>query len=257
MNLIARFPLKSKENASESHSVEASSIGISISTIEKKDKCGEVADDTKEDVSCSQNSVDTAFSSTNDLARIPIEIEDSEKFLSNCSTVAPCKNCMQSSFCSDIEDFLGNYSRCQFLSEESLVSASKSTSFTDFRSKGEHLQKEIQHPKILGENLGALKVPDFHLKEVRRMSSKNSKMTPRAKKSTADSKNNNNIDWERLRKEISHNLPSKERSNDYMDSADWEAVSQADVGIIADAIRLRGQHNILATRIKVLFLYIL
>ncbi|GAV61798.1 HhH-GPD domain-containing protein [Cephalotus follicularis] len=38
-----------------------------------------------------------------------------------------------------------------------------------------------------------------------------------------------------------------------MDSIDWEAVRQADVGEIAAAIKERGQNNIIAARIKKLF----
>ncbi|KAJ0972471.1 hypothetical protein J5N97_020430 [Dioscorea zingiberensis] len=307
MNLVARFPL----DVSESDSVKMTSVESSILKMDEN-KCHEAPDDTREDASSSQNSVGTAFSSTDDpigmhhsvgqifesnsndlvnnnsdrsssIIDLQIvetkEVEDQEKFLSNCNTrsapglaVSPCKNCTQSSVCSEIEDIIGNHSFCQLPREGLVVSAHRSTYF---QSKVEHqklqqistrekiIPEETQHGKILSEskksescinlseNLEALKVSDFHSRgEVENMSNKNTKITPRAKKLKADSKSNDKIDWDILRKEACHNLPTKGRSIDHMDSADWEAVSQADVGVVADAIRLRGQHNILAARIK-------
>ncbi|XP_048444775.1 DEMETER-like protein 2 isoform X3 [Pyrus x bretschneideri] len=43
---------------------------------------------------------------------------------------------------------------------------------------------------------------------------------------------------------------SRERNRNHMDSADWEAVRIAEVGQIAAAIKVRGQHNMIAGRIK-------
>ncbi|GLT82064.1 hypothetical protein SLE2022_004770 [Rubroshorea leprosula] len=57
----------------------------------------------------------------------------------------------------------------------------------------------------------------------------------------------NSTDWDALRRMYSTSEP---RSKDQMDSVDWEAVRQADIHQIADAIRDRGQQIIIAGRIK-------
>lgn len=56
------------------------------------------------------------------------------------------------------------------------------------------------------------------------------------------------IDWDKLRRIYSSVEP---RSSDHMDSVDWEAVRCAQNIEIARAIQNRGQHNIIARRIKV------
>ncbi|KAM1116081.1 hypothetical protein TB2_006538 [Malus domestica] len=43
---------------------------------------------------------------------------------------------------------------------------------------------------------------------------------------------------------------SRERNRNHMDSVDWEAVRIAEVGQIAAAIKVRGQHNMIAGRVK-------
>uniref|UniRef100_A0A9I9DP18 HhH-GPD domain-containing protein n=1 Tax=Cucumis melo TaxID=3656 RepID=A0A9I9DP18_CUCME len=53
--------------------------------------------------------------------------------------------------------------------------------------------------------------------------------------------------WDSMRRE---HPPCEPRSHDHMDSVDWEAVRCAEPTKIADAIKERGQHNIIAGRIK-------
>ncbi|ONK70704.1 uncharacterized protein A4U43_C04F660 [Asparagus officinalis] len=57
-------------------------------------------------------------------------------------------------------------------------------------------------------------------------------------------------DWDNLRKEAENDGAKKERSNDTMDSLDYEALRNADVGEISNTIRERGMNNKLAERIK-------
>ncbi|KAF3455101.1 hypothetical protein FNV43_RR05549 [Rhamnella rubrinervis] len=54
-------------------------------------------------------------------------------------------------------------------------------------------------------------------------------------------------DWDALKRIYSN---GGQRSSFHMDSVDWEAVKNANVGEIAKAIQGRGQHNIIAGRIK-------
>ncbi|KAE8682433.1 hypothetical protein F3Y22_tig00111238pilonHSYRG00009 [Hibiscus syriacus] len=66
-----------------------------------------------------------------------------------------------------------------------------------------------------------------------------------SKKDEIDSKEEE-IDWESVRIQYS----TGERNNDQMDAVDWEAVKLSDVNELADCIKDRGQHNILAKTIQ-------
>lgn len=72
--------------------------------------------------------------------------------------------------------------------------------------------------------------------------------TTRKNKKKEEKKKENELDWDELRRTWQRN---GERNNDHKDSVDWEAVRRADASEIADAIKARGQHNIIADRIKV------
>ncbi|KAI4384077.1 hypothetical protein MLD38_009844 [Melastoma candidum] len=61
---------------------------------------------------------------------------------------------------------------------------------------------------------------------------------------------NRKIDWDNLRKEVQVNGGKKERSEDNMDSIDYEALRQASTSAISETIRERGMNNMLAERIK-------
>lgn len=69
------------------------------------------------------------------------------------------------------------------------------------------------------------------------------------------SKMKEEIDWNSLQEKWNSMMRAypgcEPRSNDHMDSVDWEAVRSAEPMKIADAIKERGQHNIMARRIKV------
>lgn len=62
-------------------------------------------------------------------------------------------------------------------------------------------------------------------------------------------KKDENIDWDAVRISYSQNK-EKDRPNERMDSVDWEAVRSAPQEMVADAIKARGQNNILAGRIQ-------
>ncbi|KAJ3687360.1 hypothetical protein LUZ61_016524 [Rhynchospora tenuis] len=59
------------------------------------------------------------------------------------------------------------------------------------------------------------------------------------------------IDWDALRKEATQNgYTSEVRGVKTEDAADWDAVRQADMNEVAEAIHARGQDNVLAERIQ-------
>lgn len=68
------------------------------------------------------------------------------------------------------------------------------------------------------------------------------------KKAKVKEKKTDPLVWEELRKSYSSAEP---RSEDHMDSVDWDAVRRAKLCKIAHTIKERGQHNTLAKRIKV------
>ncbi|OWM82496.1 hypothetical protein CDL15_Pgr002071 [Punica granatum] len=58
------------------------------------------------------------------------------------------------------------------------------------------------------------------------------------------------IDWDSLRRQAVSSGSKRERSQNTMDSVDWEAVRCADVNEIAQTIKDRGMNNVLAGRIQ-------
>lgn len=63
-------------------------------------------------------------------------------------------------------------------------------------------------------------------------------------------KDKDDRDWDQLRKRAEAG-GRKQRPDNTRDSLDWEAVRQADVGEVADAIKERGMHEKLSQRIQV------
>ncbi|CAA7033918.1 unnamed protein product [Microthlaspi erraticum] len=56
--------------------------------------------------------------------------------------------------------------------------------------------------------------------------------------------------WDSLRQDVERNGGRKERTEDNMDSIDYEAIRSASITEISDAIKERGMNNMLAVRIK-------
>jgi len=59
------------------------------------------------------------------------------------------------------------------------------------------------------------------------------------------------FDWDSLRIKAQAKAGKREKTENTMDSLDWDAVRCADVGVIADTIKERGMNNRLAERIQV------
>lgn len=59
------------------------------------------------------------------------------------------------------------------------------------------------------------------------------------------------FDWDSLRRKAQAKAGKREKTEDTMDSLDWDAVRCADVGDIANTIKERGMNNRLAERIQV------
>ncbi|XP_044978762.1 protein ROS1C-like [Hordeum vulgare subsp. vulgare] len=67
---------------------------------------------------------------------------------------------------------------------------------------------------------------------------------------TTRTKNAENFDWDKFRRQACADGHMKERKSERRDSVDWEAVRCADVHRISQAIRERGMNNVLADRIQ-------
>ncbi|KAA8516668.1 hypothetical protein F0562_016826 [Nyssa sinensis] len=74
--------------------------------------------------------------------------------------------------------------------------------------------------------------------------------SPTTKRQRMGKEEQNEVDWDNLRKQAQANGKVRERTANTMDSLDWEAVRCADVNDIAYTIRERGMNNRLAERIK-------
>ncbi|PQQ18981.1 transcriptional activator DEMETER-like isoform X1 [Prunus yedoensis var. nudiflora] len=72
----------------------------------------------------------------------------------------------------------------------------------------------------------------------------------KGRKGRAGSDKKNAVDWDMLRKQAQANGRKKERNKETMDSLDYEALINANVKDISDAIKERGMNNMLAERIQ-------
>ncbi|XP_050210338.1 transcriptional activator DEMETER [Mercurialis annua] len=71
-----------------------------------------------------------------------------------------------------------------------------------------------------------------------------------ARKKKVETKKKDAVDWDCLRRTALGNGIKKERSEETMDSLDYEAMRNANVNEIAEVIKERGMNNMLAERIK-------
>ncbi|XP_030451550.1 transcriptional activator DEMETER-like [Syzygium oleosum] len=98
------------------------------------------------------------------------------------------------------------------------------------------------------------KAAEPHIEEQLSSSAKSRKETNiepgKTKRGKAKIGKSNEIDWDILRREVQPNGRRKERSQDAMDSLDYEAIRQASVSEISNCIKERGMNNMLAERIK-------
>ncbi|XP_038901256.1 transcriptional activator DEMETER-like [Benincasa hispida] len=122
-------------------------------------------------------------------------------------------------------------------SQESVIQASDSTNEAE--------ESEKQEAKGYSEDRNPNHLNDEKETGISRGKAKKSKMKQE-------------VDWNHLREKWDsmrrmHHVREPRRC-DHLDSVDWEAVRSAEPNKIADAIKERGQHNIIAGRIKVDFL---
>ncbi|MED6204017.1 hypothetical protein PIB30_005022 [Stylosanthes scabra] len=124
----------------------------------------------------------------------------------------------------------------------------KSTTSSDIedepRLKGlQYLESSAIFPSYeLVEGLENVKVEEMEANVKEESSKSNNKEEKVLKEVDKETKER----WEKLRKEYGRST----RHHDHDDSVDWEAVRCADVREIAKAIVGRGQHNVIAARIK-------
>ncbi|KAM1157442.1 hypothetical protein ACFX1X_028353 [Malus domestica] len=74
--------------------------------------------------------------------------------------------------------------------------------------------------------------------------------TSKRRKGKADNEKKNAVDWDNLRKQVQANGRKKERNKDTTDSLDYEALKNANVKEISEAIKERGMNIMLAERIQ-------
>ncbi|MED6173172.1 hypothetical protein PIB30_056768 [Stylosanthes scabra] len=98
----------------------------------------------------------------------------------------------------------------------------------------------------LVEELESLKVEEMKAQKVKEEPSKSNNKEEVGEKVLKEVDKETRERWDKLRKEYGRST----RHRDHDDSVDWEAVRCADVREIAKAIAGRGQHNVIAGRIK-------
>ncbi|XP_048443367.1 transcriptional activator DEMETER-like [Pyrus x bretschneideri] len=118
-----------------------------------------------------------------------------------------------------------------------------------FQSENTSATEPVKHTEpLLRNKCGS----EQHVQNVQKIqkAEKESK-TPKGKKGKADEgEKNNAVDWDILRKQAQANGRKTERNRDTMDSLDYEALINANVKEISDAIKERGMNNLLAERMQ-------
>lgn len=84
-----------------------------------------------------------------------------------------------------------------------------------------------------------------------KLSSMNGVTISPARKRKAEKEKAEQFNWDTLRKQVHSKAETTGRSREAMDSLDYEAMRNADVREISDAIKERGMNNMLAERMKV------
>ncbi|OMO66042.1 hypothetical protein COLO4_30817 [Corchorus olitorius] len=106
-----------------------------------------------------------------------------------------------------------------------------------------HESSKHEDATTIGKSPQVMKHESPSMDFVKKNSSTSRGKTRKTKKSK---KEEENFDWDSLRREYS----TGSRSSDQMDSVDWNAVRLADLNTVATAIQQRGQHNMIAERIQ-------
>ncbi|KAM1413311.1 hypothetical protein ACFXTO_025927 [Malus domestica] len=119
-----------------------------------------------------------------------------------------------------------------------------------FQSENTSATEPVKHTEpLLRNKCGSVQ----HVQNVSTKIQKEEKesKTPKGKKGKADEgEKNNAVNWDILRKQAQANGRKTERNRDAMDSLDYEALINANVKEISDAIKERGMNNLLAERMQ-------
>ncbi|XP_021278782.1 protein ROS1-like isoform X1 [Herrania umbratica] len=183
--------------------------------------------------SCSQDSLDMSLPTSNLKVDHPEISEDLEVHneAKRCTPLAPKE---------EAEAEVGEVSHARHCFQEEMVRFQSQKTPVDAPvfpiDKAEQTQKTtMQHDDA----------PTISKKRGRGKSPKKDESTSRGKNKNSK-KAEDNFDWDSLRIKYS----TGPRSSDQMDSVDWEAVRLADIEDVADAIKVRGQHRVIAGKIQ-------
>ncbi|KAM1299024.1 hypothetical protein ACFX2F_025763 [Malus domestica] len=116
-----------------------------------------------------------------------------------------------------------------------------------FKSENTSVTEPVKHTEpLLRNKTGSMQ----HVQNVQKLQKeeKESRKTPNEKKGKAEGEKKNAVDWDILRKQAQANGRKTERNRGTMDSVHYEALINANVKEISDAIKERGMNNLLAER---------
>ncbi|KAB2595028.1 transcriptional activator DEMETER-like [Pyrus ussuriensis x Pyrus communis] len=154
---------------------------------------------------------------------------------------------------------------------ENLTFQLESTSVREPENHAESLQRNKSVSMQHVENVGDLSKKSFNVVDGRQIQMKNqsidsnvqeqlysygqsqketSKKSSKRRKGKTDSEKKNDVNWDILRKQVQANGRKKERNKDATDSLDYEALKNANVKEISEAIKERGMNIMLAERIQ-------
>lgn len=193
-----------------------------------KGSCGRISP------SCSQDSLDMSLRTSNLEVDHPEISEDLEVHneAKRCVPLAPKE---------EAEAEMGEVSHARHCFQEEMMSFQSQKTPVDAPvfpvDKAEQTQNTTMHHDD---------APTISKKRGRGKSPKKDESTSRGKNKNSK-KAEDNFDWDSLRIKYA----TGPRSSDQMDSVDWEAVRLADIEDVANAIKARGQHRVIAGKIQV------
>ncbi|XWS59542.1 hypothetical protein CRYUN_Cryun08bG0131100 [Craigia yunnanensis] len=181
-------------------------------------------------------SVQLALQSSSENNQSSNNIQQDEKTVPNCQIrqLQDPRNLVESPADAQNKEMLRHVNMSKH-SEEILDNTESTTAFDNQRSPQQEMQESNLYTHDSSSN-----------KELDQMNAGSLKSKGRnAKKEKKD-----DFDWDSLRKQAEASGRKRERTENTMDSLDWEAVRCTDVNEIAKTIKERGMNNMLAERIK-------
>ncbi|XP_020413653.1 transcriptional activator DEMETER [Prunus persica] len=119
-----------------------------------------------------------------------------------------------------------------------------------FQLQNKSVRETPKYTELLGKKSGMHHARNEQLHSHGHPHNGTSTKISKGRKGKAVRKEQNGVDWDMLRKQVEGSGRKKERNEDTMDSLDYEAVRNADVIEISDAIRKRGMNKMLSDRIQ-------